>query len=86
MKLPPGQTAIRGFPRFGTHLHHPPPAVPAAPTLEITGAIAEPLVLPLGSTPELCRAASVSRLPLRGRVVGNRAALGGRPVRHAPSR
>ena len=28
MTLPPGQHAIEGFPRFGTHLHRPPPAVP----------------------------------------------------------
>jgi DMSO/TMAO reductase YedYZ molybdopterin-dependent catalytic subunit len=48
--LPPGQSAIRGFPRFGTHFHHPPPAVPAEPTLEVGGAVTEPLTLPL---PEL---------------------------------
>lgn len=45
--LPPGQSAIRGFPRFGTHVHHPPPAVPADPTLEVGGAVSEPLTLPL---------------------------------------
>ena len=45
--LPPGQTAIRGFPRFGTHAHHPPPAVPAEPTLHVSGALAEPLTLPV---------------------------------------
>jgi DMSO/TMAO reductase YedYZ molybdopterin-dependent catalytic subunit len=29
MTLPPGQHAVEGFPRFGTHLHRPPPDVPA---------------------------------------------------------
>jgi hypothetical protein len=28
MTLPAGQHPIDGFPRFGTHLHRPPPAVP----------------------------------------------------------
>jgi DMSO/TMAO reductase YedYZ molybdopterin-dependent catalytic subunit len=45
--LPPGQRAIRGLPRFGTHLHHPPPAVPAEPTLDTDGAVSEPLTLSL---------------------------------------
>ncbi len=45
--LPPGQRAIRGFPRFGTHFHHPPPPVPAEPTLDVGGAVTEPLTLPL---------------------------------------
>ena len=34
MRLPPGQHAIDGFPRFGTHLHQLPPAVPANPVME----------------------------------------------------
>jgi DMSO/TMAO reductase YedYZ molybdopterin-dependent catalytic subunit len=37
--LPPGQRAIDGFPRFGTHLHRPPPAVPDNPSIEIGGAV-----------------------------------------------
>jgi DMSO/TMAO reductase YedYZ molybdopterin-dependent catalytic subunit len=45
--LPPGQTAVRGFPRFGTHAHHPPPAVPAEPALHVSGALTEPVTLPL---------------------------------------
>jgi DMSO/TMAO reductase YedYZ molybdopterin-dependent catalytic subunit len=45
--LPPGQRAVDGFPRFGTHLHRPPPAVPAEPAIEITGAVAERVVVPL---------------------------------------
>ena len=47
MPLPPGQRAIRKFPRFGTHFHHPPPPVPAEPVLEVGGAVTEPLTLPL---------------------------------------
>ncbi|WP_280218539.1 molybdopterin-dependent oxidoreductase [Nocardia neocaledoniensis] len=47
MALPPGQRAIDGFPRFGTHLHHPPPPIPAEPTLELGGAVAEPLTFTL---------------------------------------
>ena len=45
--LPPGQSAIRGFPRFGTHAHHRPPPVSAEPTLDIAGAVTEPLAVPL---------------------------------------
>ncbi|MEU8901466.1 molybdopterin-dependent oxidoreductase [Nocardia sp. NPDC048505] len=41
MTLPPGQRAVEGFPRFGTHLHHPPPAVPADHALEFGGALTE---------------------------------------------
>ena len=37
--LPPGQRAVDGFPRFGAHLQRPPPAVPATPAIEITGAV-----------------------------------------------
>ena len=39
MALPPGQHAIDGFPRFGTHLHRPPPAAPAAPALTNCGGV-----------------------------------------------
>jgi DMSO/TMAO reductase YedYZ molybdopterin-dependent catalytic subunit len=35
--LPPGQRAVKGFPRFGTHLNLPPPPVPPEPALEIDG-------------------------------------------------
>ena len=41
MTLPPGQHRVEGFPRFGTHLHRPPPAVPADPAIEIRGAVDE---------------------------------------------
>ena len=50
MTLPPGQRAVEGFPRFGTHLHHPPPRVPADPVIEIAGALAQPHAVPV---PEL---------------------------------
>ncbi|MEV0059436.1 molybdopterin-dependent oxidoreductase [Nocardia sp. NPDC050718] len=45
MALPPGQRAVEGFPRFGTHLHHPPPPVPANPTIELGGELTEPVSL-----------------------------------------
>jgi DMSO/TMAO reductase YedYZ molybdopterin-dependent catalytic subunit len=54
--LPPGQRAVDGFPRFGTHLHRPPPAVPAEPVIEIGGVVAEPVTVPL---------AELGRLPRR---------------------
>jgi DMSO/TMAO reductase YedYZ molybdopterin-dependent catalytic subunit len=53
--LPPGQYAIAGFPRFGTHLHRPPPAVPADPLIEITGAVSKPFSLPLAELATLPR-------------------------------
>jgi DMSO/TMAO reductase YedYZ molybdopterin-dependent catalytic subunit len=53
--LPPGQHAIDGFPRFGTHLHRPPPAIPADPVIEIAGAVTEPFSLPLSDLAKLPR-------------------------------
>ena len=47
MTLPPGQRRIDGFPRFGTHLQRPPPPVPADPALEVCGAVAHELIVPL---------------------------------------
>jgi DMSO/TMAO reductase YedYZ molybdopterin-dependent catalytic subunit len=47
LKLPPGQQAIDGFPRFGAHLHRAPPAVPTDPAIEISGAVAESFAVPL---------------------------------------
>ena len=47
MTLPPGQHEIAGFPRFGTHLHNPPPAVPAEPAIEIRGAGVETVTVGL---------------------------------------
>ena len=47
MTLPPGQHLVDGFPRFGTHLDRPPPAVPVDPVLEIGGALTKSFTLPL---------------------------------------
>jgi DMSO/TMAO reductase YedYZ molybdopterin-dependent catalytic subunit len=51
--LPPGQTAIGRFPRFGTHLHLPPPSVPANATVEIAGDIASPFAVSLAALAEM---------------------------------
>ena len=53
--LPPGQHAIDDFPRFGTHLHRPPPAVPSKPELHVAGAVAEPFTVPLEDLAKLPR-------------------------------
>jgi DMSO/TMAO reductase YedYZ molybdopterin-dependent catalytic subunit len=53
--LPPGQHAIDGFPRFGTHLHVPPPAVPTDPVIEITGAVDKSFAVPLADLATLPR-------------------------------
>jgi DMSO/TMAO reductase YedYZ molybdopterin-dependent catalytic subunit len=53
--LPPGQRLIDGFPRFGTHFHRPPPAVPIDPVIEISGAVAEPFDVPLADLATLPR-------------------------------
>jgi DMSO/TMAO reductase YedYZ molybdopterin-dependent catalytic subunit len=45
--LPPGQRPIDGFPRFGTHLARPAPAVPIDPVIEISGAVAKSFALAL---------------------------------------
>lgn len=55
MTLPPGQRAVDGFPRFGTHLHHPPPAVPPDPVIEIGGVIQEPFTFPVSELATLSR-------------------------------
>ncbi|MFI9240316.1 molybdopterin-dependent oxidoreductase [Streptomyces sp. NPDC053079] len=55
MTLPPGQRAVDGFPRFGTHLHHPPPAVPANPVIEIGGALTEAITLSVTDLAKLPR-------------------------------
>ena len=53
--LPPGQRRVAGFPRFGTHLHHPAPAVPANPAIEIRGAVTDPFSVPLARLATLQR-------------------------------
>ena len=45
MTLPPGQTALDRFPRYGTHFRDPPPAVPATPVLAVDGVGTLPLPL-----------------------------------------
>src|SRR3954470_8656582 len=55
MTLPPGQHAVDGFPRFGTHLHNPPPAIPSEPVIEIGGAVNEPVTLPVADLATLPR-------------------------------
>lgn len=54
--LPPGQRAIDGFPRFGTHLHRPPPALGTDPAIEITG---------LGALDRAVPVATLTALPRR---------------------
>ena len=53
--LPPGQRAVDGFPRFGTHFHRPPPAVPSDPVIEICGAGAQPFPLAVAELETLPR-------------------------------
>jgi DMSO/TMAO reductase YedYZ molybdopterin-dependent catalytic subunit len=55
VSLPPGQRAVTGFPRFGTHLHRPPPPAPPAPIIEIGGAVTEPFSVPLARLAALPR-------------------------------
>jgi DMSO/TMAO reductase YedYZ molybdopterin-dependent catalytic subunit len=55
MALPPGQRAVDGFPRFGTHLNQPAPAVPADPVIEIDGEVAEPFSVPVAELAKLPR-------------------------------
>ena len=55
MTLPPGQRAIDGFPRFGTHLHRPPPRIPTDPVIQIRGAVNEPFDVPLADLATLPR-------------------------------
>lgn len=54
-RLPPGQRLTNGFPRFGSHLWRPPPAVPAHPVIEIRGAVKEEFALPLATLSTLPR-------------------------------
>ena len=55
MTLPPGQHRIDRFPRFGTHLHRPPPAVPTDPVIEIGGAVTRSFAVPLAELRTLPR-------------------------------
>ena len=53
--LPPGQRRVDGFPRFGTHLHRPAPAIPGDPRITVTGAITDELAIPVGDLMALPR-------------------------------
>ncbi|MGN9783808.1 molybdopterin-dependent oxidoreductase [Nonomuraea sp. ZG12] len=54
-RLPPGQRRANGFPRFGSHLSRPAPAVPADPVIEMRGAVTEGFDLPLATLSTLPR-------------------------------
>jgi DMSO/TMAO reductase YedYZ molybdopterin-dependent catalytic subunit len=58
--LPPGQRRVDGFPRFGTHLHHPPPAVPPNAGIGVTGPLRAPLVVGLSDVEALPRVERVA--------------------------
>ncbi|MGH3481095.1 MAG: molybdopterin-dependent oxidoreductase [Nocardioidaceae bacterium] len=53
MEIPPGQRVTDEFPRFG--VPGPAPRVPHDPVIEITGALAEPLIMPVSALAELPR-------------------------------
>jgi DMSO/TMAO reductase YedYZ molybdopterin-dependent catalytic subunit len=53
--LPPGQRAVDGFPRFGTHFNKSPPSIPADPVIEIDGEVAEPFSVPVAELATLPR-------------------------------
>ena len=56
VSLPPGQRALDGFPRFGTHLAYPPPRVLPDHEIAVGGAVVEPFSLPLAALADLPRA------------------------------
>lgn len=45
--FPPGQLAVKGFPRFGRDLGAPPPQLPPSHTIEVSGPLDGPLSLTL---------------------------------------
>lgn len=55
MTLPPGQSPVKGFPRFGTHFHQPAPAIPREPVIEIGGAVTQPVTVRLADLAALPR-------------------------------
>lgn len=58
--LPPGQTRVEGFPRFGTHLHHPPPAMPDNPVIVVSGEVDKRSEVPLPELATLPRRETVA--------------------------
>ncbi|MEO7397445.1 MAG: molybdopterin-dependent oxidoreductase, partial [Ilumatobacteraceae bacterium] len=57
MTIPPGQHLVDGFPRFGTHLARPAPAVPLDPAIAIGGAVTKAFAVPLAELATLPRRA-----------------------------
>ena len=55
MSLPPGQRALDGFPRFGTHMAYPPPRVLPDHEIAVGGAVTEPFSVPLAALADLPR-------------------------------
>jgi DMSO/TMAO reductase YedYZ molybdopterin-dependent catalytic subunit len=60
--LPPGQIAIDGFPRFGTHFGRPAPSIPDDPAIEVAGAVAAPFSFPVAELAALPRVELVADL------------------------
>ena len=44
-RLPPGQRAVEGFPRFGVDTRRPPPSVATGSVIQVTGEIGHPVTL-----------------------------------------
>jgi DMSO/TMAO reductase YedYZ molybdopterin-dependent catalytic subunit len=55
VKLPPGQRAVLGLPRFGTNLAHPPPPASESMTIEIVGQVTRQLSLGPGDLADMPR-------------------------------
>ncbi|GGV65915.1 sulfite oxidase-like oxidoreductase [Streptomyces longisporoflavus] len=55
LRLPPGQRAISGFPRFGKDLKNPPPPIPADPVIELGGVLTEGVALSVAELGKLPR-------------------------------
>jgi len=55
MSLPPGQCAIGSFPRFGIALWEPPPPIAEPVLIQLTGAVAHPVEVPVSRLAELPR-------------------------------
>lgn len=53
--LPPGQRAVEGFPRFGTHFHLPAPRVPVDPAIELSGRLSKLSSFPIAQLAALPR-------------------------------